>query len=109
MSLYSEYIQEKTVKSIIETDIGFITYGFPDPQTVYIEDLYIIPNARKSNNASDLADKVAAAAKERGCSRMLGSVVPSTKNSTDSLKVLLAYGMRLVSSSNDFILFSKEL
>lgn len=108
-SHYAKYIEEKTVKSIIETDDGFVTYGFPDPNTVYIEDVYIIPERRQSHLATELADKVLSIAKERGCTRMLGSVIPSNKNSTVSLKVLIAYGMELQSSSNDFILFSRSI
>lgn len=109
MSLYSQYLIEKTQKSIIETDIGFITFDYPDSSTVYIQDIYITPDFRKSKKASNLADQVVSLAKAKGCTKLLGSVIPSTKNSTDSLKVLLAYGMSLVSSSNDFILFEKRI
>lgn len=109
MSLYAAYIAEKTNKSILETDIGFVTYGFPDPNTVYIEDIYIDKAHRKSKEASRLADQVADIAREKGCTKMLGSVIPSTKNSTDSIKVLIAYGMKLESSAVDFILFSKGI
>jgi len=109
VSLYQAYIHEKTNKSIIETDSGFATYSFPDEKTVYIEDIYVIPSKRKSGLASELANQIAQIAKERGCTEMLGSVVPNTKNSTDSLLVLLAYGMTLNSSSNNFILFSKTI
>lgn len=109
MSLYRSYIEEKTNKSIIETEHGFITYGFPDPKTCYIQDLYIVPDYRKSHAATVLADQVIVIAKEKGCTRLLGSVIPSTKNSTDSIRVLLAYGMDLDSSSNDFILFSRSI
>ena len=56
-----------------------------------------------------MADEIAKIAKKEGCTKMLGSVVPSAKNSTISLKVLLAYGMTLQSSTNDFIIFEKEI
>lgn len=109
MSLYSQYIAEKTDKSILETDIGFATYSFPDNKTVYIEDIFVLPEYRKSHAASEMADEIIAKAKSKGCTKAIGSVVPSTSNSTDSLKILLAYGMKLDSSANNFILFSKDL
>lgn len=109
MSLYSNYIFEKTDKTIIETEKGFITYSFTDGKTCYIQDIYILPDFRKSNEATKLADRVTEIAKKYGCTKLIGSVIPSAKNSTDSVKVLLAYGMSLDSSTNDFILFSKEI
>ena len=107
--MYSKYLAERTDKTMLETDKGFIIYSFPDEKTVYIEDIYTIPDHRKSHIASELADQIISLAKEKGCTRALGSVVPSAKGSTISLKVLLSYGMELNSSSNNFILFSKEL
>ena len=109
MSLYSAYIREKTDKAILETEMGFCTYSFPDESTVYIQDIYTIPEARKTGEAAEMADRVCEIARSKGCSRLIGSVIPSTKGSTDSLRVLLAYGMRLDSATNDFILFSKDL
>jgi GNAT superfamily N-acetyltransferase len=109
MSQYAEYLKEKTQDLIIETDKGFLTYRYVDEKTVYIIDLYVLPEWRNTNVASKLADSVCYEAKDKGCINLLGSVVPSNKNSTASVKVLLAYGMNLKSSSNDFIVFEKEL
>jgi len=89
---------------------GFATYRYlEDGKTVYIVDIYIIPELRKNGEAAMLADKIVAEAKERGCVELLGSVVPSMKNSTTSMKVLLGYGMSLSSAANDFIIFRKEI
>lgn len=110
MSMYGAYLREKTQDSIIETEHGFATYRYLDnDKTVYIIDIYVLPDFRKSTVASTIADNIVEEAKKRGCTKLLGSVVPSNKNSTASLKVLLAYGMVLESSSADFIVFSKEI
>ena len=109
MSLYAEYLRERTKDEIIEGERGFATYRFTDEKTVYLVDLYVRPDFRKSGVARETADLVAEIARKRGCTKMLGSVVPSTKGSTESLKVLLAYGMTLESSGPDFIIFGKEL
>jgi len=109
MSFYAQYLKERTNDEIIETKKGFLTYRFMPTGEVYIVDLYIHPDFREQGEASALADEVVAIAKQRGCTELLGSVVPSNKGSTASLKVLLAYGMNLKSSTNDFILFSKGI
>jgi ribosomal protein S18 acetylase RimI-like enzyme len=113
MSLYAKYLTEKTEDMILEREHGFATYRITtdlnEQKTVYIIDIYVDSDFRKSGLASQMADEITEIAKKENCTKMFGSVVPSTKNSTASLSVLLAYGMKLNSSTNDFILFEKEL
>lgn len=109
MSHFADYLSEFSNKSVIETEYGFATYSFPDKETCYIEDIYVAPTSRKSKECYKMADQIVSIALERGCSKLLGSVVPAAKNSTISLKVLLGYGMTLDSSSNNFILFRKAI
>jgi ribosomal protein S18 acetylase RimI-like enzyme len=109
MSLYADYLKERTHDQIIETDKGFATYRFIDPSTVYIVDIYVSPDFRHSREASHMADAICEIAKSKGCTKVIGSVVPSTRGSTTSLKVLLGYGMTLQSSTNDFIVFERSI
>lgn len=109
MSLYADYLKERLGDDIIELEWGFVTYRFPDQHTVYIVDLYIEKKSRKQGLAQLLADQVCDLAKKRGCTRLIGSVVPSANGSTNSMRVLLDYGMIPDSSTNDFILFKKEI
>lgn len=110
MSHYAKYLQEKTDDKIIENQSGFVTYRYlNDGQSVYIVDIYIIPEERRKMKATLFADLIAKEAKSKGAKEMLGTVVPSNKNSTASLKVLLSYGFELKSSSNDLIIFRKDI
>lgn len=109
MSLYAQYLRERTKDEIIETEQGFATYRFTDEKSCYIIDIYTIPDFRKQGAARDIADKVMEIAREKGCTRLYGSVVPSANGSTESVKVLLAYGMSVDSCSNDFIIFRKDI
>lgn len=111
MSLYAEYISERTDDKIIEIDdVGFITYRhILDKKTTYIIDLYIRPEFRKGKMASNLADQITEEAKSLGHTKLLGSVIPSNKNSDTSIKILHAYGMKLQSCTENFIIFEKEL
>lgn len=108
LSLFGAYIKERENKDIIETDYGFATYSFT-PNGCYIEDIYVSPDFRHSKLASEMADKITAIAKEKGVKRLIGSVVPSANNSTASLKVLLGYGFKLESATNNFIVFTKDI
>lgn len=110
MSLYADYLSEKTMDYIVETDKGFATYRYlEDGKTVYIIDLYVMPDFRKTHVASTIADSIVEEAIKMGCNRLLGSVVPSNKDSTTSVRVLLAYGMSLDYSSDNLIVFRKEI
>jgi hypothetical protein len=109
-SMYAKYLQERTDDSIIETEEGFASYRFVNGgKSVYIVDIYVLPDYRKSHVASTIAGKVVSIAKEKGCTQLLGSVCPSAKGSTTSLKVLLGYGMTLLSASQDCIFFTKDI
>lgn len=110
MSMYADYLREKTDDLILETDKGFATYRYiEEGKAVYIIDIYIHPDFRQDGIAAGLADTIVEEAKRKGCTRLMGSVVPSNKGSTTSLKILLGYGMLLHSSGADFIVFRKDI
>lgn len=114
MSHYAEYVKERLGKLIFECDEGFAVYWYlQHPEhgfTVYIEDIYVVPEARKKNVASWMADQIVEEAQGRGASTMLGSVNPKANGATTSLKVLLAYGMTLDGpDATGLIFFSKHI
>lgn len=108
LSLYGQYIKEREGKSILEKDYGFATYVI-NGQECYIEDIYVVPEMRKKHVASELANEVVEIAKAKGCTVLTGTVSPTAKGATESLKVLLAYGFQLHSCRPDLIIFAKEI
>lgn len=115
MSLFAEYILEREGKHTIENEKGFATYAFVGDSNgdgigrCYIESIYVKPEFRQSDVAKQLADEIVKHACQVGCKILLGSVSPAAKNSTDSLRVLLAYGFKLDSAEKNFILFAKDI
>jgi GNAT superfamily N-acetyltransferase len=109
-SLYAQYVRERGIDQIIETEKGFATYRYlNEGRTVYIVDIFVLPEHRKAGAAAGIADAIAALSRDKGCTEMLGSVAPEAKGSADSLRVLLAYGMELVGFENRVIVFRKEI
>lgn len=110
MSLYADYLKEITDDEIIESELGFVTYRhLPDQSATYIIDIYVIPEARLLGKAAKFADDVSKIAKAKGFKKVIGTVVPSKKHSTESLKALVGYGMMLKSAGQDFIILEKDI
>jgi ribosomal protein S18 acetylase RimI-like enzyme len=111
-SLYAKYVKERLGDEIIETEYGFATFRYIDKhnsRAVYIVDIYILPEYRNLGEATRLADRIAAIANVSGCNEMIGTVLTSAKTATDSIKVLLAYGMTLKSSTSEALIFVKAI
>ena len=113
MSHYGDYIKERLGKLIIESDKGFATYFFIEHpkhgSVVYIEDIYVVPEFRRSRAGTELADFVVDVAKGRGIKVLLGSINPLANGSTESMKALIWYGMKLDCIHNDLIYLYKDL
>lgn len=112
MSLYSEYLKERLDEEVIEHEDSFASFRFIDDQgvkTVYIVDIYVRPHFRNAKVASCLADEITIFAKERGCKRMIGTVSASAKNATQSIMVLIGYGMDFYRCNNEGLIFKKEI
>ncbi len=109
-SLYAQYIKEREGKHIFEQEFGYATYSFHD-EICYIEDIYVAPEKRKSTYASKLADGITIAAKEKGCTVLMGSVCVGTEGDDTSIKVLHGYGMKLshIDGNDNMIYFKKEI
>lgn len=114
--LYARYLLETLGQHYLEDEAGrgFLTYshdsipGLDIPHT-YIVDLYTVPEHRKSGVAAQLADRVAAEARETGRRYLFGSVCKHAKTREASQNVLKAYGMRKYSEDADMVWYLKEI
>lgn len=109
MSLYAKYIREREEKEILEYDEGFATFKIFDNGECYLQDIYVVPDARKTGMAAKMADKVVEIAKERGCNTLVGSVCVDDKNATLNMKIFLAYGMEIYKNSGTIIFLKKDI
>lgn len=107
MSLYADYKKEREGKEVLETEDGFAVFSVLK-DFIYIEDIYVVPEKRKTGVAASLADQICSKFKEQGFSKLVGSVDVTAKGSTDSFKVLLAYGMKADSVAGNVVYFTKD-
>lgn len=108
MSLYPDYLKEREGIETLERELGFATYKIRS-HDCYIIDIYVVPEARKSGLASQMADEIAAIGRSHGLKVLTGSVDTRDKEAVRNEKVLLAYGMRKAHQEDHMIYFYKEL
>ena len=108
-SLYGQYIAERQGRGIVETEDGFATFDYISDKIVYIVDLYVVPEKRKSHVATELADKICEEAIKSGHTQLLGSVDATAKGAEASCKVLEAYGMKIHKVAEPMIFYVKQI
>jgi len=109
MTLFAQYLKERENKEIIENDFGFVTYYFLSSGDCYIEDVYIVPEKRRSGLASEFGKAIELIAREKNSKRIFGSVDQNANNKTESMKFLISYGFLLSHNSGNTIYLTKEL
>jgi len=110
MSHYASYIREVTADHILETEGGFATYRYlNDDKTVYIIDIFVAPEHRRSRVSFAMIDEIVDRAKKIGCIELLGTVSCSNPKADASLKAHIAYGMTLSGAQNGAIIFRKDI
>lgn len=106
--MYLDYVRDRLGKDGVEMEEGFAIWQFIG-DAIYLEDIYVKPEFRKNHCATMIADYVAQVGRTEKKVYMLGTVLPTATGATESLKVLLAYGMRLLKIEDGLIWFYKEL
>jgi GNAT superfamily N-acetyltransferase len=109
-SLYAQYLREKSTDHIYEHEFGFATFRYlNDGNSVYIIDIYVVPEMRRQGYAFDLVDKIVKIAKENGCTELLGTIAVNSTYSSISLKGHLSYGLDIISAADNVIILKKDI
>lgn len=109
MSMYADYLMEKAGDGIIETEQGFASYRLMPDAKIWLMDIYVKPEYRRTRAAISMGDQVMEIGKLKGCTEMIGTSIPSLPRSTPGLKLMLAFGMELKSAMADLIILKKEI
>lgn len=108
MSLYGRYLKETFGKEIVEDLQGFATFSIVNGEC-YVENVYVIPEARHRGQAPAYVDKIAEIAKTRQCKFLTTTINPGISTPERSMKVILDYGFKFHSCDQNKIIFIKEL
>jgi hypothetical protein len=107
---FANYYKEYRDQELIETDYGMVTYVLqPENSSIFIQDLYVVPEQRKQHRASDLVDMVCEIGRKEGMTLMVSVVFMAYRYKEVSLLASLMYGCKIVAADSIKIVLSKEL
>lgn len=107
--LYAQYLKDREGGEVFEIqNQGFATY-FINNQECYIRDVYVVPELRKTGICSSMVESISKIAKTKGCNYLITTVMPTAPYSTESIKVVLACGFKLVNSNSQLVYFKKDI
>lgn len=110
MSLWADYIRECGILEIIEDEYGWVTFHAEPAGFVFINDMYVAPEKRRTGHARKLLEQVFAWGKERGCTYCMATIHTSSKSVTAAVAGAIACGFHIAPSNDkDLILIGRLL
>lgn len=107
-NLLWEYVKEREGKEVVECEDGFALYEITG-NVIYLADIYVVPEKRRSRVCYELADKVVEIGKENNCTILLGSIDPNLETKEQSEKVLINYGYKYLGHEKMLDWYKKEI
>lgn len=126
--MFAAYSKEREgVETEIEPEKGFATWKMippvsreqfqqlaqqgiePAAPAAWLIDIFVAPDYRKNGVASTLADRVAAAAKAQGATKLLGSVDARNHTRTAAMKAILAGGFEFTHVDGQMLWFARPI
>lgn len=109
-SLYAQYINEREGKEIIEDNEGFATYiDCEDGPGIYIADVYVIPEARKTGKAHSYFDQIEEIARGRDKAFLRTTVESALPGWEISLKALTTNNFNVVANDGTFFYLERKI
>lgn len=107
-SLYSQYVKEREGLFIIENDYGFLTYSLKN-DILFIHDLFVTKEKRKSNIAFQMLDESMSKAKELGIIEMYAHVDIRALNWEESVSFIEKFGAKPTKLEGTLLYFKKKI
>lgn len=109
-AMFKQYSEEKGFGPRLQyvPGVGFATYHLTGEEC-YIDEIYVVPEKRRTQEASKIADIIAETAKNSGAKYLTGSVCIKANGREKSMKALLAYGFIPCATKDDLVYFAKEI
>jgi len=106
---YQDYILSREGLQVNEFDDGFLTFKFEDSESVYLADIYLVPESRSQGRCIEVFSKFEQEMKEIGKKNIFGSAAFSDPHSTRMVKIMIKNGFKLFSSDGELLFLKKEL
>lgn len=110
-SLWNQYVTELLGgrTKLIEHEWGFISYSLPDGDSVFAEDIYIIPECRDAAHALRLLVEVERAGLSAGKTHTMFIIRLDSPQASYNMRIYLAMGFVLVLADNARIFLKREI
>lgn len=114
MSLWSDYIRElrgEDAHQFIEFPWGFVSYSFPKwaENCIQIEDMYVVPEERKSGRGTELLSMVRTIGLKAGRKYVTAQLELNTECFEGSMRAQLAKGFVPVAAENGKLWLRREV
>jgi len=106
--MYFDYLKERLNQDHMEFDSGFIVYSI-EGRDCYIHEIYVKPEARRSDVATAMVGAVEYEAALHGCTKLWGNVIVDTNGPEAALAFHLSMGAKIASAKDNIIVTYKEL
>jgi GNAT superfamily N-acetyltransferase len=107
--LWAEYKKEREgVMTLRHLDLGFAAYSI-DGEECYLQEVYVVPEARQEGIGAELTDVVEGIAKEHGCKVLTTTVYKAANGVTVSTLAILKVGFEIHSWTDEKIIFMRRI
>jgi len=110
MSMYADYVKERTSRSILETEYGFVVFSYEgEDYTLFIHELFVRKESRRRGHGARMIEELILDAGKRGAQQIVGCVDPRALNADESMKIILAYGLKPYGIHGEFVAFGRKI
>lgn len=106
--MWQEFIYETRGVDSVSNENGFATFIIKGEEC-YVEDVYVIPTARRKRVASELLYKIIDSSKRAGCIYLTTTVNLAFNDPTSSMKAILSFGFKVTHAAGGIICFKMEI
>jgi len=106
--MYKDWFEEYHNCYVFECEFGFSSYNISD-NILYIHDVFVKKDYRKSGKMAIIADKIIEIAKKQNCKKVIGFVNYPSKYPEYSLKAQIKYGFKIKSVTDGCITLEMEI
>lgn len=107
-SFLAAYMKERTGADTYHDDDGFFTHR-PEDSRYRMLDFYVKPESRKQGISKKYLNMCKEIAKEKGYTKVLGSVCIDAINWETSIKIVYAIGFNYLNADKNMIYFEVEV